>query len=166
MRSGGIPCPRQTWRLRCTCYSCVRTCIIGGEQTLAARLTCHAHECDKIVSRSAGDTTFGHATVTVAIKHAAFVVDGDFVEVEKVAVQMAATLLPDARHALHRIIRGGVTRRPSHAAVVGGGYERVPFTGETYRLVVARDIGAQEANGRAAGASADRLDFGGILDAV
>src|SRR5207237_8013455 len=37
---------------------------------------------------------------------------------------------------------------------------------EAYRLVVAGEIGAQEANGRAAGATADCFDFGGILDAV
>ena len=126
----------------------------------------HAHESHKIVRRSPSDTTCGHTAIAVAIEHPAFAVHGDFVKVEKVTVLMAAALLPDAGHALNGIVRGGVDRRPGHAAVVGGGDERVPFAREAYRLVVARDIGAQEANGGAAGATADRFDFGGILDAV
>ena len=125
-----------------------------------------AHEGDEIVGCRAGDTAWGHAAIAVAIEHPAFAVHGDFVKVEKVTVLMAAALLPDAGHALNGIVRGGVDRRPGHAAVVGGGDERIPFAREAYRLVIARDIGAREANGRAAGAAAYCLDLRCVLDAV
>src|SRR5207245_5040043 len=106
-------------------------------QSHTARLTCYAHERDKVIGCRAGNAAFGHATVTVAKEHAAFVVHSDFVEVEKVAVLMAATLLPDASHALNWVIRCGIHCRPGRAAIVGDSDECVPSAGETHRLLVA-----------------------------
>src|SRR6266581_6441633 len=79
---------------------------------------------------------------------------------------MAATLLPDASHALHRIIWGGVDRRPGRAAIVGCGDERIPFARKTRCLVVSGDISAEETNRRAARTASDRFDFGCVLDTV
>src|SRR5207237_10078666 len=99
----------------------------------------------------AGDAGWGHAAIAGALEQPAFAVHGEFVKVEKVRVLMAAALLPDAGHALNGIVRGGVDRRPGHAGVVGGGDERIPFARETYRLVIARDIRAREADRAPAG---------------
>ena len=79
---------------------------------------------------------------------------------------MTSALLPDAGHALNRIVWRRVDRRPGLATVISGGDEGVPFARETYRLVIARDISAQEPDGRAAGAATYRFDFSGVLDAV
>ena len=79
---------------------------------------------------------------------------------------MAATLLPDASHALNWVIRCGIHCRPGRAAIVGGGDECVPFAGETYRLVVACDVSAGEAHCRSPGAATYRFNFGCVLDAM
>src|SRR5438067_13848265 len=79
---------------------------------------------------------------------------------------MASALLPDAGHALNGIVCRSVDRRTGRAAIVGGGDERVPFAREAYRLLVACDIGAKEADRGTAGASAERLDLRSVLDAV
>jgi len=162
MGTGGIARAGETRRFWRYWFGCIKT----GEQALTSRLARHAHEGDKIIGSCARDAAFGDAPVAVSVEDVPFIVHGDFVKIEQIAVLMAATLLPDARHALHGIVGCGVHRRPRRAAIVGGGDERVPFAGETYRLIVASDIGAQEANGRAAGAATYRFDFGGVLDAV
>ncbi len=67
---------------------------------------------------------------------------------------------------MNRIIRGRVDRRPGRATIVGGGDEGVPLAREAYRLVIAPDISAGEADRRAAGAAADCFDLRCVLDAV
>src|SRR2546423_12850360 len=79
---------------------------------------------------------------------------------------MAATLLPDTSHALHRIIRGGIDRRPSRTAIVGGGDERIPFARKTRCLVISGHITAEETNCGAARGASDGFDFGGVDDAM
>src|SRR5438477_8321264 len=79
---------------------------------------------------------------------------------------MAATLLPDASHALHWIIWGGIDRRPGRAAIVGSGNKRIPFAWKTRCLVISGDIGAKETNRRAARRASDCFDFSCVLDAV
>src|SRR6266853_2941947 len=100
MRSVLIASTGEARRFRNQGCGCVGVCVVARENSLATRLARHAHEGDKIVGCGAGNTAFGHAAVAVAIEHPAFAVHRDFVEVEKVAVLMAATLLPDASHAL------------------------------------------------------------------
>src|SRR5437660_9118718 len=99
--------------------------VVALQNTLAAALTRDAHICGEIIGRRAGDTTLGHAAVAVAVKNVTFVIHCDLVKIKQVAIVMAATLLPDASHALNGIIRSGVYRRPRGAAIVGGGDERI-----------------------------------------
>src|SRR5438093_7061433 len=162
MRRGGIARTGEARRFGRYWFGCVKT----GEQPFATRLTRNPHEGNKVIGCRAGDAARGHATIAVSIQNSAFVIDGDFVEVEQVSVLMAATLLPDAGHALNRTVWRRVDRRPGLATVISGGDEGVPFARETYRLVIARDISAQEPDGRAAGAATYRFDFSGVLDAV
>src|SRR5712692_7524775 len=150
MRSRRIARSREARRFRCYRFGGVE----ASEQALAAGLPRHAHEGSNFLGSCACDAALGHTAVAVAIEHPAFGADGDFVKVEQIAVLMGATLLPDASHALNGIIRGGVDRGPSLAAVVGGRDERVPFARETNGLIVAGRVSAEEANGRAAGAAA------------
>src|SRR5207244_6791901 len=118
MGRGGIARTGEAGRLRHCGF--VYVWVVAGENTLAATLTRHAHVGVKIVGRRTGDAGPARTAVAVAIEHMAFVVHRDFVEVEQVAIVMAATLLPDTGHALNRIIRGGVDRCPGHAAMLGG----------------------------------------------
>src|SRR5439155_1073703 len=130
------------------------------------RLARHAHEGGEIFGRCPGDAPRADTAVAVSIQDSAFVIDRDFVEVEQVAVLVAAPLLPDAGHALDGIVRRGVDRDPGPAPVIGRGDERVPDPRETVRLVVAGHVGADEAAGGAARAAADRLGVHGVLDSV
>src|SRR5437763_16674983 len=79
---------------------------------------------------------------------------------------MAATLLPDAGHALYWIIWGGIDSRPGRATIVGGGDKRIPFAWETRCLVISGDISAEETNAGPAGRASDGFDFRRILAAV
>ena len=82
MRSSDVACARETrrfWRQSC---GGVRIWVVASEHTLAARLPRHTHKGDEIVGGSAADATVADATVTIAIKNPAFVVYGDFVEIE------------------------------------------------------------------------------------
>src|SRR5213595_58400 len=79
---------------------------------------------------------------------------------------MAATLLPDAGHALYWIIWGGIDSRPGRATIVGGSDERIPFAWKTRCLVISGDISAEETNAGPAGRASDGFDFRSVLDAV
>ena len=144
------------------------------EQWFAAELACHAHESDKIVRwrrRGSSDAALTHTAVAIAVKHSAFIVGGDFIEIEKVTILGAAALLPDASHALNRIVRCCVDCRPGLPAVIGSSDERVPYSGETHCLIVARDVSAEKTNSSAAsvatgGAATDSFNFGCVYDAV
>src|SRR5207247_11362684 len=128
---------RSRWVARARKASGFRGCrfiyvyVEAGENSLAAGLTRDAHVGCEIIRRRAGDTTLRDATVAVSIEHVAFVVHRDLIKVEQVAIIMAATLLPDAGHALNGIIGSGVNRRPRCASIVGGGDERIPFARKT-----------------------------------
>src|SRR5882724_8980877 len=116
-----------------------------GEQRFAARLPRHSHEGDKVIGRCAGDAARRHASVAVSVESASVVVHRDFVEIEQIAVVVAAALLPDTGPALNGIIWRGVDCHPRLTLVVSRGNERVPFARETAGLVIARLIGAYEA---------------------
>ena len=124
MRTSGIARAGEARRFRRHGGSCIGVGIVAGEQGLAAALPRHAHVGGEIVRRGASDTTLGHTTIAVAIKDAAFVIDGDLIKVEQVAVGVASALLPNTTHALDRIVRCCVYRGPSLATVVSSGDER------------------------------------------
>src|SRR5436309_15453607 len=124
MGSGGITRAGQTRRFCRYWFGCIKT----GEQALTSRLARHAHEGDKIIGSCARDAAFGDAPVAVSVEDVPFIVHGDFVKIEQIAVLMTATLLPDARNALHGIVGCGVKRRPRCAAIDVCGDELVLFT--------------------------------------
>src|SRR5438105_3368384 len=110
MRSSGIARAGQAGGFRRDGFGGTR--IKRSQQWFAAELARDAHEGAKIVGSRAGDARPTPAAVAVAIEHTAFVVDRDLVKIQQVAIVMAATLLPDAGHALDGIIRGSVDRLP------------------------------------------------------
>src|SRR5438105_4977383 len=105
MRRRSIPRAGEAWRFRRQCDSRIGIIIIAGEQSFAAALTSDAHIGNEIICAGAGDAVYRYATVAVAVKDSAFVIYRNFIEVEQVAIFGAAALLPDAGHALHRIVR-------------------------------------------------------------
>src|SRR5437773_2210710 len=121
-----------------------------GEQAPASRLPGNAHEGDEIIGGCAGDASLGHASVAVSVENASMIVHGDFVEIQQIAVIVAAALLPNAGRTLNRIVRRRVDRHPRLTFVVSRSDERVPLSRETAGLVIAWLIGADEA---ASGAS-------------
>src|SRR5438093_4195171 len=162
MGTGRIARTGQTWRFRRSWFYRVKI----GEQRFAAGLPRHSHKCDKIIGCCARDAARCHASVAVSIESASVVVHRDFVEIQQIAVVVAAALLPDTGPALNGIIWRGVDCHPRLTLVVGGGNERVPFARETAGLVIARLIGAYEAASGASGTSADRLGMCSILDSM
>src|SRR6185369_2175007 len=152
----------QTWRLRrCRFYG-----VKIAEQRLATRLSCHSHEGDKIIGRCAGNTTFCHATVAVAVENASVVVDGDFVEIEQIAVLMTATLLPNASVTLNGIVWRSVDRHPRLSLIVSRGNKRIPFPLKTVGLVVTWLIGANETTSSPSSTPADCLGVHRVFDSV
>src|SRR5438094_7410122 len=137
-----------------------------GEQWLATGLTRHAHERDKIIGGCAGDAPFSHAPIAVSVESAAMVVYRDFVEVEQIAVIVAAALLPDPSLALNGIVRRRVDRHPRLTFVVSRSDERVPLPRETASLIIARPIGAYKPTSRATGTSTNRLGVRSVLDSM
>src|SRR5207302_4496733 len=141
MRAGGIARAGEAWRFRRQRGSDVGVTIMAGEQSLSTALASHSHIGNEIIRGCAGNATCSYAAVAVAVQNAAFVIDGYFIEVEKIAICRSATLLPDAGHALHGIVRRGVNGRPRLAAVIGGSDESVPFAWKAVGLVVAVHVG-------------------------
>src|SRR5207248_1545675 len=137
-----------------------------GEQGLAAGLPRHSHKRDKIVGRCARDAARGYATVAVSVESAAMVVHGDFVKVEQIAVVVAAALLPDPSLALNGIVRRRVHCHPRLTFVVSRRDERVPLSGETAGLIIARPIGSYKATSGATGTSTNRLGVRSVLDSM
>src|SRR5579864_4293897 len=133
---------------------------------LMAGLARDAHVGDEIVRTGSANTASAHATIAVAIKNMTFVVDGDFVEVEQIALKVAAALLPNSGPGLNRVVRRGVDGGPGFAAVISRGDERIPAPGKTQSLVIAGDICAEEADRCAARAAADGFDFSRVHNAV
>ena len=125
-----------------------------------------AHEGSEVVRGSARNTTIAYATIAVAVKDAPVLIDGDFVEVEQVAVLMATALLPDTAGMLNGIIRSSVHRDPMLPVIIGRGDECVPIAGEANRLVIAGNVGAEETYSGTAGAATYCLYFGSVLDAM
>src|SRR5439155_972794 len=83
------------------------------------------------------DARLGVTAVAVTVKHPTFVIDGDFVKVEKVAIAVlsAPTLLPNTGMILNRIIRCRVDRDPGDSFVVGRGDVGIPHPVEIPILV-------------------------------
>ena len=79
-------------------------------------MTGYSHVSYEIVRAGSRDTLGAHATIAVAVKNPAFVVDSDFVEVEQIALDVAATALPDTSFALDRIVRRRVDCCPRTTA--------------------------------------------------
>src|SRR5437868_8938424 len=117
-------------------------CVVCRKQSLAASLTRHAHVSDEVIWTGACNTSGADTTVTVTVKNPAFVVDRNFVEVEQIALQVAAATLPDTGLALHRVVRSSVHGRPRFAAVISGSNEDVPTARIAESLVIAGDIRA------------------------
>src|SRR5438874_13805996 len=111
-----IALPSQTRRLRFCRFSHVKLRV----KTFAAGLACHPHESYEIVRRCSRNTTSSDATIAIAIEHAAFVIERDFVEIEQDSPGFAPTLLPDTRHALHWSVGCGLACRPSCRAIISG----------------------------------------------
>src|SRR6266513_5271967 len=105
MRSSWIACAGKARRFRRQRGSRICICVVSGEQGLTTRLARDAHESGEIIRRRAGDAAVCNTPITVAVENASVFIHGDFVEVEKVAVLMAAALLPDAGGVLNGIIR-------------------------------------------------------------
>src|SRR5437016_9123824 len=137
-----------------------------GEQGLAAGLPRHSHKRHKIVGRCARDAARRHASVAVPVENASMVVHGNFVKIEQIAVLVTATLLPNARVTLNRIIWRSVDRYPRLTFVVSGGNEGIPFALETVCLVVTWLICAYEAASSSAGTPPNRLGMHSVLDPV
>src|SRR5205814_230868 len=106
------------------------------------------------------------APIAIAIKHMPLVIHGDLIEVEKIAIVVTTALLPDAGHALNRIVWSCVDRGPRSASVISRGDEHVPFPGETRCLIITGDIRPQKTNSGAASTAANCLDVRGVHDAV
>src|SRR5258708_4669574 len=108
------------------------------------------------------------AAVAVAIKHAAFVIHRDFVEVEQVAIAVlpTAALLPDAGVVLNWIVRCRIDRDPGPPFVIRSCDVRIPHTCESAELVVAAHIRADEAASCTAVAATHRLGQRGVNNAV
>src|ERR1700757_2677492 len=100
-----------------------------NDKRLAATLARHPHPraafVGGIITLNAGQAM---TTVVIAIEHAAFVVDGDLVKIEQVAVSgfSAAAPLPGAGVVLNGIVGGGIGRDPGATFVVGRGDEDIP----------------------------------------
>src|SRR5882724_12735710 len=162
MRTGGIARAGQAGSFRRCWFYRVKI----GEQAPASRLPRNAHEGDEIIGGCAGDAALSHAPVAVSVESAPMIVHGAFVEIQQIAVVVAAALLPDTGPALNGIIWRGVDCHPRLPLVVGGGNERVPFARETAGLVIARLIGAYKATSGATGTSADGFRMCSILDSM
>src|SRR5437588_7321279 len=134
------------------------------EQGLAAGLPRHSHKGDKIIGRCACDAAFGYTSIAVAVENPASVVHGDFVEIQQIAVLMAATLLPNAGVTLNWIVWRSVDGYPCLPSIVGCGNKGIPFARETIGLVVTWLICAYEATTGASSTPADRLGMHSILD--
>src|SRR6267378_7296911 len=142
-------CAGEAGRLRRDRFGGIR--IERREYWFTAGLSRDAHVRGEVVRRGARDAACAYTTIAEAIERPALCVDGDFVEVEKIPVIMAATLLPDTGHALHWVVRRGIDRRPSLPVVVGSGDKGIPFAGEATGLVIARHVCANETYGRPTG---------------
>src|SRR5947209_10405641 len=144
MNRGVVALPGQAGRLRNRGCRRIGICVIGLEQRLTTGLAGDAHVSDVIVRPGATNTTGADASVTVAVKNASFVVDGDFVKVEEVTIKSATTLLPDSRHTLDRVVRRRVDGCPSLTAIISGRYENVPFPRVSLGLIISSDIRTDE----------------------
>src|SRR5206468_8965086 len=162
MGSGRVARTRQARGFCCNRFSRVQI----GEQALASRLPGNTHEGNKIIACCARDTTLSDAPITVSVENPPSVVYRDLVKIEQIAVVVAAALLPDPSLALNRIVRRRVDRHPRLTFVVSRRDERVPLSGETARLVIARPIGAYKATSGATGTSTDRLGVRSVLDSM
>src|ERR1700731_2902165 len=140
--------------------------IVAGEDAAAPGLTSHGHPGGEVVRAGPADAAGGGATIAIAVKNVALIVDGDFSEVEQVAVLRAAALLPDAGGVLHGIVRRDVDGRPGRTAIKGAGDEGVPFAGKAKGLVIPRRIGTEETDCRAPITATNCFDLGGVNDAV
>src|SRR5438067_1664990 len=127
---------------------------------------CHMHKRDKVVRSGPADAARTHTAVAVAVKDPAFFIDGDFIKIEKVAILCATPRLPDACQALNRVVRRRIDRRPGLTTIISRSDKCVPFAPETYRLIVTRDIGAEETYRGATGTAADGFDFRSVKNAV
>ena len=100
-----------------------------GEECLAAGLASEAHvRGERINIRIAYAIT--HATVAISEGGTALVVDRNFVEVQKIAIDCAAALLPNAALTLDGVIRTDVGGNPCLAAIKCRGHESIPIAGE------------------------------------
>src|SRR5438105_3248934 len=142
--------------------------VVAGVERFAAALPCHPHEADLVVTGGAIDAGLRHTAIAKAIERVALRIDGDFIEVEKIAVAIltATALLPNAGRPLHWIIGRRVNCHPVCAIVVSGGNERIPHPGKGAGLIVASNVGAEEADGSATATAADSFDLGCVYDAV
>src|SRR4030095_3345373 len=75
-----------------------------GEQRFAAGLPRYSHKRDKVIGRRGCGAAFDSAAVAVSVENAPMVIHGDFVEVEQIAILMAAALLPNACVTLNGIV--------------------------------------------------------------
>src|SRR6266478_1004603 len=166
MRSRWIAFAGKARRFRRQRCGGVRTSVETREQRLSTRLPRDTHEGGEIIRRSAGDAALCHTAIAVAVENASVFIHGDFVEVEKIAVLVAAALLPDSGGMLNGIIRCRVNRHPVCPVVVSRGDERVPIPREAYCLVITGDISTEEADCGAAAIAAYGLNFGGVHDAL
>src|SRR5258708_422790 len=144
----------------------VRCAVHESEQTLATGLPGYTQARGEVIRCRACNTFFAHTAVAVAIKHAGSVVHRNLVEVEQVAIVMAAALLPDTSHTLNGIIRRGIYGRPGRTAVIGRGYEHIPLARKTIGLIVTVYVRAKKTYRCTARAAANRLDFHSVLHAV
>src|SRR4029079_1593507 len=79
MRPKRIARTTQTRRLRFSGFGHVKP----RAETFAGGLRCALHESYEIVRRCSCNTTSSDATIAIAIEHATFVSDRDFVEIEQ-----------------------------------------------------------------------------------
>src|SRR6266404_5245494 len=126
MRSRWIACARKARRFRRQRCGGVCLRVKAGKQRLATGLVRNAHEGSEIVRRSPSNAAFAYTTIAVAVKDPSVFVHSDFVEVEKIAILVAAALLPDTGGMLNGIIRCRVDCDPVCAAIISGGDKGIP----------------------------------------
>ena len=151
MRSRWIARAGKAGGVRRQCCSGIGVPVVTGEQRLTTRLARDTHEGGEIIRGRARDAAVCHTAIAVAEENASKFVDGDFVEVEQVAILVATALLPDAAGMLNRVIRRSVDSDPVLAAIVSGGDEDIPVARKAYCLVITGNIRAGETDCGAAG---------------
>src|SRR5258708_9505994 len=144
--------------------------IKGGKQTAPSDLARDGRARILRAGRAGGGVLrgIGHAcsgaAVGVTNEHASEPVNGDVVEVEQIAAQIASSSVPDAS-ALHRVGRRCVRRRPRPAAVPGECDIKVPHSRKIRRLSVARRRSSEETEARPVILAANPLGKLPLLDA-